>query len=246
MSTLYSPSIVTDGLVLHLDAANKKSYPGSGDAWNDRSGNDCNFTSVNGPTYSNGAFVFDGSNDYFHSPFSNTNYTDRLHWTVDGSLGTDKFTVEVWVKTSDTTGGSIFSHPWNGNGQYNIRVLSTGGLHLHTGGGAAALSVSDGVVNDGNWHCVTGWADSTTMAVYIDGESYNSQAHGRSGGVGSAGHSTTLRLALMTLYPYGGGWGGNTGHAVEGELAVVRFYHRVLTDNEIFQNYNATKSRFGL
>lgn len=61
------PNIVTDGLVLYLDAANTKSYPGSGTTWNDLSGNGNNGTLINGYIFNsigNGNLVFDGSNDY--------------------------------------------------------------------------------------------------------------------------------------------------------------------------------------
>ena len=67
MATLYSPKIVTDGLVLCLDAGNNKSYPSSGTAWNDLSGNNNNGTLTNGPTFTGsfgGSIVFDGTNDY--------------------------------------------------------------------------------------------------------------------------------------------------------------------------------------
>jgi hypothetical protein len=67
MAFNYSPKIVTDGLVLYLDAANPKSYPGTGTAWNDISRGGNNGTLVNGPTFDStngGSIVFDGVNDY--------------------------------------------------------------------------------------------------------------------------------------------------------------------------------------
>ena len=66
MSSIYNPHIVTDGLVLALDAGNTKSYPGSGTTWTDTVGGNTG-TLTNGPTYSSGdggSIVFDGSNDY--------------------------------------------------------------------------------------------------------------------------------------------------------------------------------------
>ena len=57
------PNIITDGLVLHLDAANPKSYPGTGNIWSDLSGNGNNGILTNGPTFSDGAIVFDGGDD---------------------------------------------------------------------------------------------------------------------------------------------------------------------------------------
>jgi hypothetical protein len=69
MALSHSPSIVTDGLVLCLDAGNPKSYPGSGTTWTDLSGNGNNGTLVNGVGYSGdnlGSLSFDGVNDYYN------------------------------------------------------------------------------------------------------------------------------------------------------------------------------------
>ena len=66
MGLTHSPRIVTDGLVLCLDAANAQSYPGTGTTWTDRSTSGNNETLTNGPTFDSanrGAIVFDGSND---------------------------------------------------------------------------------------------------------------------------------------------------------------------------------------
>lgn len=66
MSIYGGPDIITDGLVFCLDAANSKSYPGTGTAWTDLSGNDNNGTLTNGPTFDSsngGSIVFDGVND---------------------------------------------------------------------------------------------------------------------------------------------------------------------------------------
>jgi hypothetical protein len=63
----YSPKIVTDGLVLYLDAANTRSYPGTGTTWSDLSRGGNNGSLINGPTFNSangGSIVFDGSNDY--------------------------------------------------------------------------------------------------------------------------------------------------------------------------------------
>jgi hypothetical protein len=75
MSVYAGPEIVNDGLVLHLDAANAKSYPGSGTTWNDLSGNSNNGTLVNTPTFettNGGRFLFNGTNQYATSSFATT------------------------------------------------------------------------------------------------------------------------------------------------------------------------------
>ena len=66
MAFIHSPKISTDGLVLALDTANRKSYPGSGTVWNDLSGNGNNGSLINGPTFNGangGSIVFDGVDD---------------------------------------------------------------------------------------------------------------------------------------------------------------------------------------
>lgn len=79
MALLHSPRIVTDGLILCLDAANRQSYPGSGTVWRDLAGSN-NGTLINGPTFSSangGVIALDGGNDYIDIPINltNTNYT---------------------------------------------------------------------------------------------------------------------------------------------------------------------------
>ena len=67
MSVIGGPDIITDGLVLYLDAANTKSYIGSGTTWKDLSGNSNDGTLTNGPTFdsgNSGSIVFDGVDDF--------------------------------------------------------------------------------------------------------------------------------------------------------------------------------------
>ena len=96
MSFAHSPKIVTDGLVLSLDAGNTKSYPGAGTAWFDKSGYANNGTLVNGPTFNTGSLgsiVFDGVDDYA---------TSNVSSSIQENIGT----CCCWVKTS--TPGSGF------------------------------------------------------------------------------------------------------------------------------------------
>jgi hypothetical protein len=90
MGLSHSPSIVTDGLVLALDAANIKSYPGSGTAWTDLSGFGNTGTLVNGPTYSSangGSIVFNGVDDYAITS-TITNYKSLNMWVYLDSKDT--------------------------------------------------------------------------------------------------------------------------------------------------------------
>ena len=100
MSAYSGPEIANDGLVLALDAANPRSYPGSGTTWTDLSGNGNNGTLVNVPTYSNangGSIVFDGVDDY-----------------VSGSISTiNSWSMCLWYLSTDITSQVVF-YPFSG------------------------------------------------------------------------------------------------------------------------------------
>lgn len=90
MALQHSPSIVTNGLVLCLDAANPRSYPGSGSNFFDVSGNSNHHTLINSPTFSNGRFTLNGVNQGFSRLSSMNGVTTNC-------------TVVVWYASSDTT-----------------------------------------------------------------------------------------------------------------------------------------------
>ena len=100
MSGKVSKPIVTDGLIFAVDAANKKSYPGSGTAINDLSSNDVDGVLTNGPTFDSGnggSIAFDDTNDYI--TFGNTS-TLNFEWNEPHSI-------EVWLKRSNSGGSYI-------------------------------------------------------------------------------------------------------------------------------------------
>ena len=97
MAFNYSPKISTDGLVLCLDAANTKSYPGSGTVWSDLSRGGNNGTLTNGPTFNSGnggSIVFDGVNDYVDCGVSNISLPINI-------------TLISWIYQSTITGTEI-------------------------------------------------------------------------------------------------------------------------------------------
>jgi hypothetical protein len=241
MASIGGPNIVEDGLILYLDAGNSKSYPGNGTVWNDLSGNGYNGTLVNGPLYtslSNGTVVLDGLNDYIAISGGGTNNTHA--WTSDGSVGSSILFIEIWVRTNDSS-GRIISKPWNGSGQYNM-VVSSNGFSLI---GNTSTFISFPNIANNTWRHLNVWATSNQIGYVIDGTISNSQSHSVVGGIPSSGNSN-LTLLLGSLFPYGSGWAGIDSFSMGGEIAIFRKYNRILTPQEILQNYNATKSRFGL
>ena len=131
MSTIGGANIVSDGLVLCLDAANRKSYVNGSTVWRDLSGNNNSGSLVNGPTFSSangGSIVFDGTNDYVQ---------------IGSNLlpsGNSSHTVFSWVnkKTDNTGGGWIPLITWGKNINNQKRFLflsndSDSGNRIYTG-----------------------------------------------------------------------------------------------------------------
>jgi hypothetical protein len=112
MTIGYGPRIVTDGLVLALDAADRNSYPGSGTTWTDLTGRGNTGTLTNGPTYSSangGSIVFDGTDDYVQ--FTSTSVQTVCFW---GRMDPTIPLLAALVATSAGGDGSLRTHPTTG------------------------------------------------------------------------------------------------------------------------------------
>ena len=227
MAFSHSPKVVTDGLVLCLDAADKVSYPGSGTAWSDLSGNGNDGTLTNGPTFDSGnggSIVFDGSNDYIN---------------VDGhssiNFGSGEFTYEVWYKTDASSERGLICKYGSGdiwfatNGsalRCGIRDSSNNELNFYPG-------LSGVTCNDDEWHHSAMARSGQYVYVYIDGQ-YSST--GDNSSVGSTDSGGNTYIGALTP----GAW------EFDGEIAIARIYNRCLSAAEVLQNYNAQRSRFGV
>ena len=208
---LNTPLVVTDGLILWLDAGNNASYINSSNyydcgygcqyyssdpgcincntQWKDMSGNGYDGTFYNGAVvqYDNvgGTVYFDGINDYVtvYGGVSNDTYA----WTPNNTVGSTTFTMEIWIKTFDTV-GRILSKPWNGGGQYNYGIYPNDWFVMDSTG-TNAISFSN-AITDNKWRQVVVWTNATQMGYYLDGGAYSgSQNHGLSGGVPSSGNN---------------------------------------------------------
>jgi len=240
LATLYNSRIVTDGLVLCLDAANPKSYPGTGTVWTDLSGNGYDGSFIDGPFFVNdtgGLIRSDGLNDRVH--FANP--SNRWVWTPNGTLGNSTLTFELWTRSTDTSGRYI-SRPWNGSGQYNYWLEHNS---WYKTAGTTANSQTFSTLATGLWEYVCVIVTSTQTAVYrngfIDAAFVNHNVTGAAPSAGNNGES----MLLMSLYPYGSGWAGNTAFGIQGDFAVFRAYNRVLSAAEVRQNFAAQRGRFG-
>ena len=225
MSLSHSPRIVNSGLVLCLDAANLKSYSGSGNTWTDLSGSGNNGTLTNGPTYSSansGVIIFDGTNDYVSG--ANTASTDL---TVD-------MTIEVWFKLNATAGDWVrtFGKGDSTNRTYGLwyNVAAGSFLYQRYGGGYPGAFYTS-TVNIGQWYHMVGTSSGSSHVLYLNGV--------------SVATSTAATPVLSSAEGYR--IGAATFHTFHnGPIAAVRLYNRGLTNAEVLQNYNALRGRYGI
>jgi hypothetical protein len=227
--------IVTNGLILNFDTAYYNSYPRSGTTWSDLSGNGNNGTLTNGPTFvvtgASSSIQFDGVDDYVDC--GNT----------VGNFGTSNFTLCAWIKTTSTS-RSILSkqtqNSWNG---FNFYINNLGKLQPTVDWSTSAqfgYIISNTSVNTGLWvNCVFVF-NSTTKSnwkIYINGVSDSFTEEGSAITGTGINNSTPFTLAKREF---------NDGGNLLGNIANVQLYNRALTDNEILQNFNALRGRFGI
>jgi hypothetical protein len=227
MAISRGPKIVTNGLVLALDAADRNSYPRSGTSWLDLSGNNNTCTLTNGPTFSNtngGNIVFDGTNDYVTRSSVATNLSAGV-------------SMEMVFKSTDMNSRAQGFMQYNilGTSYYiNFYTDGTGKLRWETWvpvptGGAFYSSTT--LSNNTWYHAIGTYNSNGSSVLYINGSNVGN------GSYSAASYSSTY-TTTFTIGEYAGYLSGN--------VALTRIYNRALTATEVLQNYNATRSRFGL
>lgn len=230
------PTIITDGLVLNLDAGNTSSYPGSGTTWTDLSGNGFNVTLVNSPTFDSangGSIVFDGTNDY------GKNEADYNTLDFAGS----SFSICMWINRigNVTAAEEILIHKESGispTGGYQFAVDGTTGayaLRVRASSNAnETFTGNSGVIPTGSWVflCVT--YNGSTITGYINGI-FDSNTSTTISSIGSTNNPLGICGTFLGYVP-------STNY----KIASINLYNRALSASEILQNYNALKSRFGL
>ena len=225
MTTSYSPLIVTDGLVMYLDAANPKSYPGAGTIWTDISRNNNNGTLTNGPTFSSanlGSIVFDGVDDYVETACALN--------TIRAYNSSTEFTIKLPLYS----GGQRCILSYRSAGTMYIGKGSSGIFVYYNTLNNPAYTV--GNIPDGSIaHCVvTCDATNNLLSTYINGV--------LAGSVSRTGWSATYNVTLGLGFDLSGG----TNEYMLGNMYLFRHYNKVLSAAEVLQNYNATKTRYGL
>jgi len=251
----YGPKIVTNGLITHLDVADKKSYAGSGATiWYDLSGRNEHYTLYNSPTFANnfgGELQFDGVNDYARRRSSNIN-----------TLLQGPISIEIWMRSYTGTFGTNF------NGRF-VSVANDAG----TGSDSTSTQGTDNdntyfnIVNQnaGDYLSLYGWTGtycSESSATFLNTNQYyqvvftvdvvgggvyqNYYLNGNSRAFLSWSRSPFSGNNNITLAMHSAGAVTNALSNVKVAFAIFKFYSRVLSVAEIRQNFNANRARFGL
>jgi hypothetical protein len=243
MSVEGGPDIVTNGLVLYLDAANNRSIVSGSTTWFDLSRNGNTGSLINGPTYSSangGVLSFDGSNDYI-----------SFGSTTVGSINSSIFSFGAWfyfngVSQNKSIMGKRNDAPYN---QYNMAISND----AQTGGNGTKCAVflnPDGNNNSAlytafNYNLpAAGWyhaicvVNSTTQQLYVNGALVLSGTKNYSGLTFNITGDPLYVAAINSLDAPAGFFSSN--------IASVFLYSIALSEKQIRQNYHATKGRYGL
>jgi hypothetical protein len=219
----YFGGIVTNGLVLDLDAAKVASYPGTGTSWYDISGNNNNGTLTNGPTFSGigkqAAIVFDGTNDFVVA--SSVKNIPALN---------ANFTVNLFTKPTVATYGNILILADSGyNNECQIITNSTTVVVTKFGG---TTLVSGGTLSLNTWYNIVYIQNNSTGSLYINGSQIASDSI-----VPQIAATSNIILGAYNTSgpePYGG------------YTAIAQIYNRALSATEVSQNFNALRGRYGI
>jgi hypothetical protein len=229
MSLGHGSKIVREGLVLHLDAANVKSYPGTGTVWTDLA-NKTSTALTNGVTYSNNTFGFDGIDDYV-----DCGSASFLNGTLTG------LTVSVWYKTNGlgtailAENGSNFKTNTFYIGQENSLNLSF--LVANDSGGYQRIYGTSSY-NINTWYNFVGvWSSGSSLLAYLNGQDTSQSL------LNPFGNIASVRTGDTNLW-IGRRPGGSI--PLYGNLSHCSIYNRALTSAEVNQNFNALRGRYGI
>ena len=241
---IHHPSIVKNGLVAYYDAANPKSYPTTGTAWNDLTKSKITGTLANGPTfsYNNGGSLalIRASNQYasmgtlsgsfasfsvivWFYPTSIANYENVLdcNYAYNGTTG------NIGPRLEMSAAGNlawIYSNITNTGGSYYLQYVMTSGMTANS------------------WYCVGITYDGVgnSSITYLNGLNAGQSRSTNGSPTGFIGVMNNLRVGQgYSLASY-------TIRGFDGRIAMVQIYNRALAATEVLQNYTATKGRFAL
>ena len=227
MSFNNGPTVITNGLVLALDAGDRNSYNSGSLTWFDLTGTN-NGTLTNGPTFnsgSGGSIVFDGVDDYVL-----TNLTS-LGLNVQGP-----YTFNCYLKYNTSSGGvrNPITLSNTGNSSFQFGYIGGSPVVWRYGGTTITTFTPPAV---GTLHYMTCTVTTGSVNVYINGV------------LNATTNTPNLQTGNLDTLICSGYWSSgviNTTSVFSGNIYNISLYNKILSSQEILQNYNATKGRFGL
>jgi hypothetical protein len=234
MATIGGSNTVTDGLVLALDAANPRSYAGTGTTWYDISGNSNNATFVDSPTYLSVPqpyFNFDGVNDYMRIVRS------------PSMSPTSGLTQEVWFNYPSVPTTAIFIGLQYGASTNNTYALwkesattMCGGVN--TSGSFSFIGMGTTNLVGNRWYHFVHTYDGSTQKLYLNGVLMTTGS--QSGTIQYDVNNTRVLIGADDNSGYNSG----TSYPHLGKMGQVRIYNRGLSSTEVLRNYNAQRKRY--
>lgn len=180
----------------------------------------------------NTAGYFDGLNDYI-----------QVKDTPALKFSGGEITISVWIKpdATATSGGTIISKPWNGNGGYNYWIQYANNNLAFCVGPERTVCIDTAVV-PGVWTHLAATIDSSTMKIFSNGVEKGSREHGVTNWAPSSGDNN-IPLSIGTFYPYGFSWSGASNHAFDGNIDELAMFNRVLSSTEILDFFKRGAAR---
>jgi hypothetical protein len=219
--------VVNGSLQLWLDAGQTTSYPGTGSTWTDLSGKGRNYTLTSGPTYdaiNGGSINLAGASQYLASP------------VYPSATFTGAFSYEVWIKPTSTS-GVILTENFTGTSSMttwfvSLMELVAGSIRVGFWIGSAGY-ISIGTATANNWHQIVMTYSGTTLTGYVNGSVGNTGTYTKQyGGYGITTAPSTTNFGSGAWY--------------NGKIASMKFYDRALSSDEVSQNFNALRRRYGI
>jgi len=214
---IVSPGLITDGLVLHLDAGNYVSYPAAGTTWFDVSNNRNNGTLNNGPTYSvdsGGYLNFDGTDDY----------VDFATYSQPAYDTSTSFTWGAWVFNNGSGNDGVILGSRAG-GVNDFTKLTPGAFYYYP-------AILTNAISSSVWRYITVIKSETLLYYYQNGALITS--------------TTSSQTKPTKPFLIGNDIAAGGGEQFKGRVAIVKVYNRALSPQEVEQNFNATRARFGV
>ena len=235
MVCISGPLIVDNGLVLHLDAANSRSYAGTGTAWSDLSGNGNHGTLINGTSYTNSTIktmLFDGTNDYA-----------TVNSSTSINIGGRNITLSLWMKSSVVSSaahghGVISRYSGSNDGLYEILLIPSGLKNsvFFRMFGIGVYNPQITLLDLNIWYNITCVYNNGVMQNYINGVQE---------GTGVA-KNIDITTAVDRHIHIGQRQTSPTASNVSGSLNGIQIYNGALTSAEIKRNFESTRGRYNV